>query len=54
MGVHLGASELPLTEKAAFYYSCIHEFLPSPIERSFSDEGTQYKTPRKALTIFEL
>jgi hypothetical protein len=52
MGLHLNAAESESLDKAAFYFTKIHNWFPSPWGFHMGDENVAYSSPRKALEVF--
>jgi hypothetical protein len=53
MGLHLDSAESESLDGAAFYFTKIHNWLPSPWGVQMNNEGFIYTSPFKALTVFQ-
>lgn len=53
MGMQIDSAESESIDAAAFYFTNIHQWLPSPTQMQFTEEGRSFLLPSKALQIFK-
>jgi hypothetical protein len=54
MGLHVDSAESESIDGAAFYFTKIHKWLPSPTKLRMTEEGMSHISPSKALQFFRL
>lgn len=54
MGLHIDSAESESIDGAAFYFTKIHKWLPSPTKLRMTEEGMSHISPSKALQFFRL
>jgi ApeA N-terminal domain 1 len=54
MGLHIESAESASIDAAAFYFTKIHKWLPSPTKLRMTEEGISHISPSKAVQFFRL